>query len=349
VTRGEALAVPFDVWCGSYGAFPKGVGNGIGALRVEAAGHLRWRGLAAAADHPSFLARHPSLPIVYAVGGQSEGVLRQYQGRDSGHLEPVGEAWPTGRYPSHVAIDPQGKYLVVACCGDGQVLLYELDTAGIIIDRLPAAAAADPYEGDERRSRAHAAQFLPDGRVATTDLGFDLLRVWRYQSGVGLTTDHEVAFPRGSEPRHLALHPSGRIYVVGEVSVRVFVLAEVDDGRFTVIDSVPATRGGAQDGDSASEISIDSAGRFVHVGVRGSNRIATLAILDEGARLEPLDDVDCGGDHPRHHLQRGNLLLVANQYSGSVAAFRLDEKTGIPVELIHVLDVNSPTCLVSTT
>jgi len=348
VTSCSAPVVPFDIWCGSYGAGTGGVGAGVGALRIDADGQPIWLGLAAGADHPSFIARHPLLPIVYVVGGQPDGVLRAYHHTESEHLEPVGEVWAAGRSACHVAVDPRGAYLVVSCWGDGQVLLYELDPAGVITNCLPAAPAADPHEGDERRSRAHAAQFLPDGRVATTDLGFDLLRVWRYEAGVGLVPDHQVVFPRGSEPRHLVRHSSGRIYVVGEVSVRVFVLAEAVDGHFAVIDSVPAMRGGAHVGDTASEISIDAAGRFVYVSVRGSNRVATLAILDAGTRLEPLEDVDCGGDHPRHHLQVGDLLLVANQHSGSVAALRLDEKTGVPVDVIHVLDVDSPTCLIST-
>lgn len=338
-----ASALPtFELWVGSYTADADGAGAGIGTLHV-ASGLPEFTGTAAVAPSPSFLARHPSLPLVYAVGeaAQTVGAFRVV---GAGRLEAVGEPWAAGSAACHVALDPAGRFLVVCCWGDGQVLLYELDAAGGITNRLAAPAAADPHARAHevplspaaagRPSRAHAALMLADGRVATTDLGHDLLRVWRSEPGVGLVADHEVVLPFGCGPRHLVQHASGRILVVGEVSVDVLVLAEGSDARFAIESVTPALRSGAHPGDTASEVSLDAAGRFVHVSVRGADRIATLAVHDDGARLETLADVPCGGSFPRHHLQRGRLLLVANQGSNTVTAHRLDARTGVPVELL---------------
>jgi 6-phosphogluconolactonase (cycloisomerase 2 family) len=234
---------------------------------------------------------------------------------------------------------------VVACWGDGKVILYELDGEGGIVDRFVAPPATDPHSASGRPSRAHCSLMLDDGRVASTDLGYDLLRVWRYEPGTGLVPDHEVVFPMGSEPRHLVRHPSGRILVIGEISVEAFVLSRGADGRYAIESSTPATQGGAQKGDTASEITTDAAGRYVLVSVRGRNLISTLAVHDDGARLEPVHEVSCGGDTPRHHLQLGRLLLVANQGSSNVTAFRLDAHSGVPEELIATVPVGTPTCL----
>ncbi|WP_222122981.1 beta-propeller fold lactonase family protein, partial [Staphylococcus epidermidis] len=103
-------------------------------------------------------------------------------GRPGGFsLVPAGRDWPAGEAACHVAVDPQGRFVVVTCWGDGQVLLYELDDDGGITARYPAAASL--VSG--RPSRAHASLMLDDGRVMTTDLGHDLLRVWNYVPSQG--------------------------------------------------------------------------------------------------------------------------------------------------------------------
>lgn len=351
--RHEPTSAPLpsvDLWVGSYTAHSGGTGGGIGTLHVDA-GVPGAAGLAAAAPSPSFLATHPTLPIVYAVE-ESLGAIAAFHVRGAGRLEPAGEAWEAGASACHVAVDGQGRFLVVSCWGDGQVLLYELDAHGMLCNRVAAPAAVDPHRshqrsdaGDprERPSRAHSALILPDGRIASTDLGFDLLRVWRHEPAAGLVADHEVVFHEGAEPRHLVRHPSGRILAVGEASATVFVLGEQADGCFAIESSTPATRNGVRRG-PAAEISLGTDGRVAHVGIRGTNRIATLIVHDDGRRLEPVDDVDCGGETPRHHWEHGDLLLVANQASGSVAAFRLDAR-GVPVHLLGTTPVASPTFL----
>ena len=78
------------IWTGSYTADSGGSGTGIGAVAAAADGTLRWLGVAAAADSPSFLAVHPSLPVVYAVAEQARTV-RAYR--------RAGGVWPGARGP----------------------------------------------------------------------------------------------------------------------------------------------------------------------------------------------------------------------------------------------------------
>lgn len=336
------------LWCGSYtGA--NASGEGIGALSISRSGALRWRGTAVTADSPSFVATHPSRSIVYAIDEGPGRTVRAYRPSGPTRLHPVGDPWRTGASPCHIAVDPHGRFLVVACWGDGAVLLYELDRDGAIVSCHEAPRAIDPYDGDGRSSRAHATAVLPDGRLLTTDLGYDLLRVWSYEQGSGLIRDHDVPLGVNSGPRHLALHPSGHVYVVTEFSVEVLVLRPDPGGRFSVVGRGPATAGPALDMDAPAEISVDEAGARVYVTVRGSNRIVTLAVRDDGSRLEPVADTGCGGVQPRHHLQHGPWLHVANQRSNTVTTFRLDRRTGVPIELIDSVAIGSPTCLVLST
>ena len=339
-----ANAVPSNelIWTGCYTADSGGTGTGIGALRAGADGRLRRLGVAAAADSPSFLAVHPALDVVYAVGEASRTV-RAYRRSGEFGLVPAGRAWPAGDAACHVAVDPLGRFLMVACWGDGQVLLYELDADGGISARF--AAAATIVTG--RPSRAHASLVLNDGRVMTTDLGHDLLRVWNYVPSQGLRLDHELALPRDSGPRHLVQHPGGTVLVVTEYSIEVAVVqSSPDTGNFGLAGIGPATSAGALPGDSAAEIALGADGRHAYVGVRGSNRIGVLEVDVDGSALRPLADIPSGGDWPRHHLVRNGWLHVAHERSGDVVTYPLDPESGLPGDAVGSLVLASPTALV---
>jgi 6-phosphogluconolactonase (cycloisomerase 2 family) len=340
------------IWTGSYTADSGGSATGIGAVTTTADGALRWLGDAAAADSPSFLAAHPSLPVVYAVAEQA-GTVRAYRHSGGFGLAPAGAAWPAGEAPCHVAVDPSGRFLVVCCWGDGQVLFYELDGDGGILHRAAAAPSRDPYRaapGAERRpSRAHAALMLADGRVMTTDLGHDLLRIWtvRREPAPGLVADHEVVLPQGSGPRHLVQHPGGHVFVVTEYSVEVAVAGKSpDSGDFQLVFVGPASAGGALPGDAAAEIALTADGRHAYVGVRGSNRVSALEVEAAGGALHPVMDFPSGGDWPRHHLVRAGWLHVAHERSGDIVTFPLDPDSGRPGTPVGRLRVPSPTALV---
>ncbi|MDF9750137.1 beta-propeller fold lactonase family protein [Arthrobacter sp. ES3-54] len=351
------------IWTGSYTADSGGSGAGIGAVAAAADGTLRWLGIAAAADSPSFLAVHPTLPVVYAVAEQARTV-RAYRRAGAFGLEPAGPAWPAGDAACHVAVEPSGRFLVVCCWGDGQVQFYELDADGGIMDRTAAVESLDPYgdvpdggapERQERPSRAHAALTLADGRVMTTDLGHDLLRIWNVRSGPGRASgtglgpvlEDEVVLPRGSGPRHLVQHPGGNVFVVTEYSIEVAVaVLSPDSGDFRLGFVGPATAGGALPGDSAAEIALAAGGRHAYVGVRGSNRLSVLEVEAGGAALRPVADVPSGGNWPRHHLVRGGSLHVAHERSGDVVTFPLDAESGLPGVPADRLHVASPTALV---
>ncbi|WP_426997788.1 lactonase family protein [Pseudarthrobacter sp. N5] len=352
------------IWTGSYTADSGGCGTGIGAVSASADGTVAWLGTAVETDSPSFLAVHPTLPLVYAVGERAQTV-QAFRRTGRFGLEPFREAWPAGEAACHVAVDPGGRFLVVACWGDGQVILSELHNDGGIATRFTAAPSIDPYarapyEGEGsthdsekpdagRPSRAHASLVLSDGRVITTDLGHDLLRVWSYVPGTGLVPDHEVILPEGSGPRHLVQHPGGSVFVVSEYSIEVFVVRPSSEtGKFAVTSQGPATFGGALPDDAAAEIALSPDGRHVYAGVRGSNRISVLTVEDAGAQLRPLADIPSGGDWPRHHLVRDRWLHVAHERSGDVTTFALDPASGLPVGAAGPdrLVSGSPTALV---
>ena len=203
----------------------------------------------------------------------------------------------------------------------------------------PAAGADEPA----RSSRAHAAVFLPDGRALTTDLGFDLVRVWRAAPG-RMVPDHDVTLPRGSGPRHLVVHPSGFVYVLTEHSAEVYVLGADRAGRWSVRGSVPAAALTLPD-DAGAELAASHDRAFLYAGLRGSDTIAVLRVVGDGSSLEPVALAESGVTWPRHHLVVRDTLLVAGQRSDDVVSLSLDIRTGVPSKVRQRASVPSPTRL----
>ncbi|MFT4230908.1 MAG: beta-propeller fold lactonase family protein [Microbacterium sp.] len=348
---------------------------------VLAGGALAFEGDAVAASgSPSWLTAHPTLDVVYAAL-EGAGTVQAFRRTGETTWAPLGDPVPAGEIVCHVAVAPDGGSLVADCWGDGTVARMPLDAEGRPSAPQVAAAARDPYGAESaadvdpelgldlsallrgglretagqpgettgaapdasRSSRAHAAAFLPDGRVATTDLGFDLVRVWR-PSRSGLCLDHEVVLPRGSGPRHLVVHPSGHLYIVTEYSCEVFVLAPAPSGRWALVGGVPAAPAALPD-DAAAELAASRDGAFLYAGLRGSNTIATLRVRGAGETLEPVALVDSGVDWPRHHVVARDTLLVVGQRSDTVTSLALDLRTGVPGRARHRVEAPSPSCL----
>jgi 6-phosphogluconolactonase (cycloisomerase 2 family) len=208
-----------------------------------------------------------------------------------------------------------------------------------VTDEQPADAASG------RPSRAHEAVFLPGGLVATTDLGYDVVRFWR-AGATALTPLQQVALPKGSGPRHMVWHPSGHLYVVTELSCELFVLAPAADGTWRVVGGAPLGAG-TLPGDSAAELAASRDGEFLYAGVRGSDTIATLRVRGAGESVAPVALVDAGVNWPRHHVVVRDMLLVAGQLSDEVASLTLDLRTGVPGRVRHRTPAPSPTCLLA--
>lgn len=241
------------------------------------------------------------------------------------------------------------KDVAAEASAESDLLAAAMASAGFQIPAADAAPVGQDEETDaaasaDRTSHAHAAAFLPDGRVATTDLGFDLVRIWRVAPN-GLKLDHQIVLPHGVGPRHMVVHPSGHLHVVTEYSGEVFTLAAGRDGRWALA-SVTAVSPAVQTGvDFPAELSRSRDGETLYVGIRGSNTIAALRVRGSGEKVEPLALADSGVDWPRHHLVHDGTLLVAGQRSNQISVLDLDERTGAPRGIRHRASAPAPTHL----
>ncbi len=357
-------------WVGGYGPDMEGDADGVGFLSADEGrgpSSLAYRGVATPASSPSWLAAHPTLDVVYAAL-EGEGAVAAFARAGESTLVPLGPRIPVGASVCHLAVAPDGRSLIASSYGDGSVTRLGIGGDGrlqpAVVDQAAALraalfgdepsdagdeqAASDPYPtpfGEEpRASHAHAAAFLPDGRIATTDLGFDLVRTWR-PTASGLAPDHDVVLPRGPGPRHLVLHPSGHLHVVTEYSGEVFTLAPGPDAIWRLVSGTPVSEIVLAGTDFPSELSRSRDGATLYAGIRGSNTIAALRVRGDGSRVEPFALADAGVNWPRHHLLHEGVLLVSGQRSGTISAIDVDERTGAPRDVRHTVVAPAPTHL----
>ena len=238
---------------------------------------------------------------------------------------------------------PSGLPIEDAGAPASGLLLFD-EVLGLNAAPAPAPVAEEAPDAPGRTSHAHASAFLPDGRIATTDLGFDLVRIWR-PAATGLVLDHEIVLPQGVGPRHMVVHPSGHLHVVTEYSCEVFTLASGADGRWSVVAATPVAADVQAGLDFPAELSRSKDGTTLYAGVRGSNTIAALRVSGAGETVAPLALVESGVDWPRHHLVHDGALLVAGQRSGAISVLELDDRTGAPRGIRHRAATPTPTCI----
>jgi 6-phosphogluconolactonase (cycloisomerase 2 family) len=324
-----------------------GSGEGIVALARAADGTYAPLGAATAVASPSFLALHPSQPVLYAVSEHAE-LVHAYRFDGSGALSALGTAGIASSLVCHVAVAPDGAFLVASCWGDGSVLLFGLEPDGSLGRRHAAPASEDPY-GEGRQSRAHSCLMLGGGRMVTADMGHDLLRCWRFTSDRGLEPQGTVAMPQGSGPRHFAMSSAGVVYVNTEYSGEVFVLTHTPGAAdspgpwLELRATVPVSASGVRPGDSTAEICLDTSQQNLYVGVRGSDLICRLA-LDVNGIPSPVEEIPCPGAWPRHHLVDGEQLVIALEHSHAVATLTLGAD-GVASQAPQLLAIGSPTCV----
>lgn len=335
------------LFIGCYTGESGGKGEGVAAVRRDPrTGALRPVGVAAPSPSPSFLARHPVRPVLYAVNELDEGTLSAWAVDGDGQLSPLAVRSTGGAHPCHLAVTADGRHLVVANYGSGSLAVHPLDDRGVPAERSDLLTHDGRGPDAQRQDGPHAHMVSPEPHrpeLLAVDLGTD--RVLRYRldpiSGRLVPQAPAVEAPAGFGPRHLARHPDGHtIYLVGELAGAVIAYQPGENGRLAARATVAASgRPGAQ----PSEIAVRADGCFLYVGNRGPDTVSVFALQDESPRL--VAEVPTGGRWPRHFVLIGQQLYVANERSHSVTWLRVDPETGVPELAGPALEQGSPTCV----
>lgn len=327
---------------GCYTAASGGNGSGIASTSVFEDGSFG-PVVAAAADvaSPSFLAVHPTLPMVYAVSEVETGMLTTYGAEGVGQLRLVDTREAGGSLPCHVAIERTGRTLAVAGYGDGSLSIFALDARGV-----PGERQVFHHQGSgpdqERQERAHCHQVTFGAGISVTDLGADRIRRYLHAGDTwSVAPAGDVVLRAGSGPRHIAVDGHFR-YVVNELAPGVTSYrVDAGTGRWEEIDRA------AYPGDAStclpSHVLLHQG--FLYVANRIADTLSVIQVVD--GMLTAVAEVPTGGGWPRHFDRFGNVIVVANERSDSLNSLLLTAEDPVPALTAHRATTGAPTCVVA--
>jgi len=361
----SGLADPFGDLGGSPKNYPEGVidaniveGKGIYVFNMSSDDlTFSTASVVTGPPEPSFLAIDTQHNRVFAVNecnefeGHKGGAITAFKLNLAGpELLHLVDSVPAGGFdPCMITTDHTGAFVCVANYSSGDVTIWTVREDGGLGERT----AFVKFEGSGPTSRqlsphAHAVLFAPSNKfIFITDLGTDKIHRLTFDehTGAAALTDGGASVVAGSGPRSIALHPNKKwIYTTNEMESRLDIFQLNDDETLHVLGSVNMLPAGwPHDSDSgkrwaqhnggrwAAHVDVSPNGKFVYASNRLHDSIAVFKVTDSGL-LETVTHTPSHGAVPRHFslTADGSTLLVANQVSSNVAAFKIDQATGVP-------------------
>ena len=331
-----------DVWLGTgAGNYSKGIYH---CTLNQTTGRLTEPRLVAEISGPGFLAMHPQLPRLYAVGtvdGKPSVAAYEINGTGkSASLKFLNSLEIGDGGAAHVAVDRTGHTLLTAQYGGGSTGVFSLKADGSLNERrqlVDHAGGSKAVPGRQDASHAHWAGYSPDNQFAfVPDLGLDQVVIYKLNAADSHIEPHGAGqLAPGSGPRHMKFHTNGRwIYVLHELDLAVTVFDyDAAAGTMTAkqtIETVPKDELAMEKAKSCSEIRVHPSGQFVYAANRGHDTITAFRVDQNTGRLAFIEREHVRGATPRNFNidPSGKWLLAAGQDSHTLAAFEIDNHSG---------------------
>lgn len=357
---GRAAALPFALRELAAAQGPArwvllGTDTGKGVYRAAwnaAAGTLGPVQLAVETMRPTFMAKHPSLPVLYAAneGTGEDSAISSFNVHAAAggplSLTQLNKVGSQGAGPCFMSVDPTGSMAFVANYAGGSFAAFRVANTGALAQAIGVfrykQATHGPVTERQDAAHIHCATIAPGNKyVLACDLGDDVILVFPVGPGNGdyVRVPVRVQARAGSGPRHVAFHPNGNfIYCMHELDCTIDLYDwRIDKGQPVMRlrqNSVVSTleKGASLKGNTGCEIVVSDDGRFLYSCTRGdgSNTIEVWQI-DENGYLTLLQRVSCGGKVPRYIAldPSRKWLVCCNQGApGNVTVFSRDAATG---------------------
>lgn len=358
----QSEAGPPDHWLVYIGSYTGGESEGIYLLKLDAeTGALENLGLAGKATNPSFLAFHPTLPILYSTGnmGGAEGIEKggvsaHAIGKD-GRLTALNHQSSIGDGPCHVTVDRAGRHVLLANYSGGSLTAIALDAEGKLGESTSYIehTGSSVHPDRQKQPHAHSVNLDTAGKFAfVADLGIDQVVVYRFDDRTGKLEPNDPPFAQlapGAGPRHFAFHPSGKFaFVINELDNTLTAFAyDEKAGRLKTLDTAPTLPADFTDPNTTAEVRVHPNGRFVYGSNRGHDSIASFEFDIDSGKLKSLGWTSTEGEVPRNFNldPTGTFLLAANQRTDNVVVLRIDPETGIPAPTGIQVKAPTPVCV----
>jgi len=333
----------------------KAHGDGIHVYRVDPATG-DWTHVQHIGDlvNPSFLALSPDQRFLYSVHGDEDYATAFALDPATGQARLLNRAATGGKNGVHDAVDPSGKFLVVANYASGSVAVLPIAPDGSLKDQhqvVQLPGEPGPHKVEQVSSHPHDIVFDPSGRfVLVPDKGLDRVFVFRFDGATGRldpTDQGSVKTRPGAGPRHLAFNPTSPIvWVLNELDSTIATYSfDTQNGALKplqVMSTLPDEFTGYS---TAAEIAVKSG--TVYASNRGDDSVAWFKVFPNGT-LKIFGWQHTLGKTPRFiGLDPAmRTLYAANEQSDTVVTLAIDQLTAKPVPNGKIIHNASPVTIV---
>ena len=334
------------------GTYTDSINQGILLLRFDTDSmQLSSKVVVSRIHNPSFVITNRARTVIYAVESAVEGKINAFSSnQNQQNLTLLNSSKSFGNHPCYIALDKNEKLLAVANYASGNFSVFETDQKGNLHFKQSVAHVGSSLDKSRQTgAHVHSLLFHPNGKqLLAADLGTDKIHIYDvdYSSTTPISPANPAYFKvtSGSGPRHMAIHPNGKVlYVVHELTGEIGVYL-YDDGKITHARSLSLTSPTFNGHVQAAEVRISSDGKFLYVSNRGiANNISVFEIGLEG-QLHLIQRIATGGKTPRNFNFSSDerFLLVANQDSNDIRLFKRDISTGRLIMTTTEIKINKP-------
>ncbi len=312
------------------GTYTEGESQGIYQGILKSDGSFDSLSLAVESVNPSFLCfanGDKTLLAVNEIDVDSTGTIEAYSITPKG-LVRVSASTSGGAHPCHVASNKRGDVLMANYSG-GNIGYVKVDRMGNLSEIKSVAQHVGTGATERQtKSHAHSVWFTDDEHAVAVDLGIDQLIFYELKDDTINKVD-SLKLESGSGPRHLAMHPDKKLmYLINELNNTIIVLGKTTY-RWEMLSSISTLPKDFTGESYCADIHISADGHFVYASNRGHNSIAIFKVVDK--KLELLGHESVRGDWPRNFALTPDdeFLVVANQRSDNLVAFKRDKQTGL--------------------
>jgi len=307
------------------------------------------------ASNPSFLTISKNHGQVYAVSEGSEGKVSAYSFADN-TLNLMQEKTSKGADPCYVTLSPDQTNLLVANYSGGSITSYHRFADGRLSNpqQFIQHSGSSVNAARQEKAHVHGVFFSPDGKyVLTPDLGMDEISIYPYQTKNGpplqIQNSTSIQSSPGAGPRHLCFSNNGKyLYLIEELTGSISVY-RFTKGTASFLQKVYTHPKSFKGTTASADIHLSPDGLFLYASNRGTeNNIVSFKVLPNGKLEEKsIQYYSTEGKAPRNFTmnKEGNWLLVANQDSDNIIAFRRNIQTGALSSTGISIKLSMPVCL----
>lgn len=333
--------------------FTKSGENGLSVFNFnDKTGEVSLVSQSDAGPNPSYFCYSAKKNLLYALNevtefkGSKGGGLTTMKLNENGPAEKLNEMHLPYGGGCFISMSPDSGHLFIANYPKGSVEVIKLGQDGIpekVTDTILYATDTTIV------SHAHMIMSDPAGKkIYVSDLGLDRMMVYDFDMQEGrLHPVDTLTVPKGSGPRHFTFNKDGsKLYLICELASRMIVFDMNAAGGPKLIQNLQTYREGFTGKTFCADVHIGKDGKYLYGSNRGENTIVTFNIDPDGT-LKLAGHTTCGGNWPRNFVVHpsGDFLLAGNERSDTVAVFRIDNRTGVPIEPGKKYSVTAPACL----